>query len=213
MTRSRHSRKWTCSVASFLLTDGTCHHDRTGNTPDRKRTQLVRRDTQNEPNIAIRWWIHKVAPSLREVSIHQKWQHPHCKRNYLYSGNIHWTNSTLNSDISYLNYIMCVCVCGGGGGWGGGVKAWRSHNRNKKINGSKMHGCFNLTVWNWRAFEEHPHKSAVYLCLTSRVTPTGSLNAQGTMLDLIWGPFHQMCDQKLQVKLLTKQIKRRASVI
>lgn len=48
-----------------LLADGTCHHDRTGNATDRKKTQLVRRDTENKPNIAIIWWIPKVAPSLR----------------------------------------------------------------------------------------------------------------------------------------------------
>lgn len=36
-----------------LLAEGMCHHDRTGSTSGRKKTQLVRRNTENEPNIAI----------------------------------------------------------------------------------------------------------------------------------------------------------------
>lgn len=48
-----------------LLADGTCHHDRTGNTTDRKNTLLVRIDTEKRPNIAIILQIHKAAPSRR----------------------------------------------------------------------------------------------------------------------------------------------------
>lgn len=36
-----------------LLADGTCHHDRTGNATNRRKTQSVRRDTENTPNIAV----------------------------------------------------------------------------------------------------------------------------------------------------------------
>lgn len=59
-----------------LLTDGTCHHDRTGNTTDRKNTPLAKIDTENKTNIAIILQIHEAAPSLRrnyrKLSIHQK---------------------------------------------------------------------------------------------------------------------------------------------
>lgn len=98
-----------------LLTDGTCHHDRTGNTTDGKNTLLVRIDTKNKPNIAIILQIHKVAPSLRgkyrKLSIHQKWQPPNCKINYLQFGKFFGMNPTLNSDVSaYLNYKLCVKI-------------------------------------------------------------------------------------------------------